>query len=1588
MNTRAKILVLLVLLSLLATGAVQAMPPHPALYEAKPGEGYKHMETGEIFIPPVSIPGRLTLDHTTGEQRVLILRVEFENGYFPVKYDQEYYEDLLFNPANPGSMYSYYNEVSYGNLILTGGFAPVIRLDKRLEEYTLDPAIPPYKIIEEVLAKLDEQGFDFSPYDQDGDGLLDHLIAIHATRGQEVTGKEYHIWSHRGEVRNGGYLTHDGVLVKGYILAPYDGPVGLFCHEFGHDLGLPDLYDRDGSSAGVGKWSLMSSGSWNDEGNTPAHITAWEKYQLGWLTPIDVMDNTEGIQVSPLEEKGEAYRIWTDGYYGHEYFIVENRQRVGYDRFIPGEGLLIFHVNESQTQYNDDEMRYMVGLEQADGLMELERYVNSGDAGDPFPGSTGNTAFTPVSRPNSKSHDGHDTYVVITNITENDQILSFDVSLKTPEIPQTPVGISPVKELKNFQPAFKWTAVNGAYGYELQVATSLDFAADSLVVDTRGRDLAENKYFLSFELEENETYFWRVRAVNSSGTSQWSDAYRFETPGRGKVLVVFDASRMNELEYLDYYEKALREQRISYNLWVSKENGPVSWNVIRKYPILIWAVPWGAETLWDIPDESNWLSSHIGYGVNLLKDYLDNGGKLFISGMDIGWGCSKEGYGSYFNLFTDFLSNYLKAEYVTDNTRIHELAGSPGNFLASRNYSISGGDGANNQLYPDGIRPLDPARSLLQYRGEKNLSAALTCDTGNYRVVYFAFGFEAIDGAGARREVMGRVMDWLQGSPGAQPVIYDLRVSDSFSLASPELEVKYKLSCNAVIEAKIKDEDGRIVRHFEPLIQSSGENSFIWDGLDDRGINVREGCYSLKLEVFDHLGNKGMGAEKEIDVIDASNNLVSLNVEQRDFSAEGLENLKVTLQLLRGAYLDIQLFNPEGQKAAEIANNRYFPQGETYFEWNGLDINGQPVPAGNYYLVVRGTEAGSFFTGRISITIDNDRQVISDVILRTPFVSSNSKTISYGPKSLIVSFELAKEGYLEAWIENELGEKIINLKDDEEVTRGYNTIQWDTRVNGNYVRDGQYYVVFRSRSKTGFWSPVEKHPFVVDNTPAEVEILSLNPEVITNRGDGPGKTEISFVLKEEASLIVVRILDLFSGRFIKELDYDLEKLGPGYYTVIWNGLAEDEVQPTDDGKFYVLIRTIDRSLNIFDVVKPVYVDNLSPEVDLKEISLDKITPNNDNINDEVEFLLDINEPAYLDIGVYQGETRVDTVINSFEKQGKDNITVLYKPDEKVSINSAESFAYMPFVESSADNFFGAGEHWFTWDGLDLDGTAFNDGEYVIRVFARDVVGNETEKPLEIRVNIQNQTKKTLGPSGGEITLSDGTAIIYEQGSLQRIYEVRLEAVDCQEQKALLETSNLIPTKVVRKVSPEIELNYPAIIVLPYNQEALVGMNPEYLRAYQWLDVEGQYGWFPLESWVNPENQTVTARLTKVGDPGLVALMANMESPNVTESKLLGSLTFNYNPFSPNDDGIRDQVSIRYSLLEDGLVTLEIYNSSGQLIRSFYKKKELKKGYYSLTWDGKVAFSRKALNGIYLVRLEVVTSDGRRDVLIEPLGIIK
>lgn len=392
----------------------------------------------------------LTSKSITEKRNVLVLLVEFNDK--PSESSREKFEEKLFSTGNnpPMSVREYYKEVSSGNFDIDGEVHGWYMAEHDYCYYSDDLCqnsiswtLPHSKLlVEEVLNKA-QGDVDFSKFAVNG--KLSTLIVVFAGTGgddkfySDCTNSEskhcFNLYPHHAKLDEPVEL-EAGVTVDSYILMhelPIDD-VGGYCHEIGHNLGLPDLYISDHSSTVVGRWCLMAIGDRNGDGRSPSHLNPWCKIHLGWAKPKVVTGKLNNYTIPNEPESPQTiYRINIENSDGNEYFLVENRQKTGFDSDLPGSGLLIWHVNESKSVGhfpNNDPENFFLTLKQADGLNDLETRIKpdekppitetewEGDPGDAYPGNTENRKFDHNTNPSSKSYSGKASCVSVVSISD------------------------------------------------------------------------------------------------------------------------------------------------------------------------------------------------------------------------------------------------------------------------------------------------------------------------------------------------------------------------------------------------------------------------------------------------------------------------------------------------------------------------------------------------------------------------------------------------------------------------------------------------------------------------------------------------------------------------------------------------------------------------------------------------------------------------------------------------------------------------------------------------------------------------------------------------------------------------------------------------------------------------------------------------------------------------------------------------------------------------------------------------------------------------------------------------------------------
>lgn len=449
-----------------------------------------------------------------GTKKGLIILVQFTDSKFKSGHDLALYKRIA-NEVNysdnnfRGSIKDYFKAQSHGLFELDFDVAGICQLQHPYAYYgknnSQEEDVKPGQMVAEACLWAHEQGIDFSKYDWDGDGEVDQVFVLYAGHGEASYDKDPNtIWPHMYYLSASDYgkpLSLDGVTVDTYACScelngdgNLDG-IGTFCHEFSHCMGFPDLYDTssDGGWFGMGDFDLMCSGSYNGDSKCPAGYSAYEKAECGWLTLKDMTNIEQEISivgVQPMSADGDAYIIKNKGH-EDEYYILENRQKTGWDSYLPASGLMITHVDYDADIWDWNMPNTSGKYEDANGntktndhqRLTIFRAGNSssdyGDSSDLYPYRSNNT-LTKTSSPaatlyNTNSNGSKYMHVAIKDIAiASDGTASFtlskDVQEENPDTPVTPSGSTMLYE--SFNKCTGTGGNDGKFSGNIAVATA------------------------------------------------------------------------------------------------------------------------------------------------------------------------------------------------------------------------------------------------------------------------------------------------------------------------------------------------------------------------------------------------------------------------------------------------------------------------------------------------------------------------------------------------------------------------------------------------------------------------------------------------------------------------------------------------------------------------------------------------------------------------------------------------------------------------------------------------------------------------------------------------------------------------------------------------------------------------------------------------------------------------------------------------------------------------------------------------------------------------------------------------------------
>ncbi len=859
----------------------------------------------ESVYRPNREPNDLRADAAAVETvNVCVIMVQFSDNLMsagvagtPAAFDSILFSDSTIDTAgaiiNPtGSMTDYYREVSYGNFVVKGTiYGPYTAPNTYAYYVGSDDGLSLSDDLVRWLVNTYDSEIDFTEHSRNG-STCDGLVVIHAGRGAEEG--VFGIWSHKFTIGN---VLKDGITISNYTMNPEEtgssslSPIGVFCHEYGHFLGLPDLYDIQYTygSNGAGMWSLMATGNYLFGSKRPAHLDAWCKIHPGsrFATVIDVpTTNLSQVAIPAVEYNPVVYRLKNTTTTDNEYFLVENRQKVGFDANLPGAGLCIWHFDNGAPNAGGSNVYppYRIAMEQADGAFQLEfAENNTGDAGDPFPGASNNRTFHYYSWPGANlngsgtpQEGANPAGIAVWDISTSDSIMyaDLDVSYSRPYIvPAPPIsgsgfffnddaprgdgdGLPEAGETIHF---YCW--IQNAMRFSYNVRATLTSMSEGITFSTPtvafNTDLLveakSNSTPIVFTVSDTitsviDSFFLSITTDSLPGNtngSEFTTVFGIEQQVGATQVLIVDCD--GDEDYQAEYEEALRNMRIPSRTWDKATQGIPNATDLNGYSSVFWHTGDTSASTFFVQSE-----------VDAMKGFLDNGGNLFLATLGID------------DLQTEdsaFVANYLRVNFAggefwptmvgLDGTQV---GGGTKYFLATLQIPVN---------YPiPYVTALSGAEAC--FKSGKTTGPVRTWGTsynsGTYKTVFVtlppelyndnASGYQNKDTLIARTIAYfgGQATDVYDGSPFA-PLPQSFTLTQNYpNPFNPTTSIQYTLHSTGSSFDKtprtrlaVFNALGQEVAILVDRVQIPGTYQVEWNGADRNGEKVSSGVYFYQL---------------------------------------------------------------------------------------------------------------------------------------------------------------------------------------------------------------------------------------------------------------------------------------------------------------------------------------------------------------------------------------------------------------------------------------------------------------------------------------------------------------------------------------------------------------------------------------------------------------------------------------------------------------------------------------------------------------------------------------------------------------------
>ncbi|MBN1356290.1 M6 family metalloprotease domain-containing protein [bacterium] len=827
-----------ILFTLICAGAVSIMvhstlaaPPVPGTYDP---ETMMFYETGLPVPVEISQPGPLRAPGSyRGVWKFPVLFIHANDiGY---TYSVAEWSAQLFTVGTypTGSMRDYYREVSYGNFDIDGPTLGWMTADYDYDHYVggnfgFDGGAA--ELAREAVEKAEATyNPNWAEFDNDGDGNVDGVVIIHQGPGGE-NGNPDTIWSH---VSGFEPLELDGVTLSRYSIQPETKPtgvmetIGTICHEHGHILGLPDLYDvaYTAKYTPIGNWCIMAGGSNGGQpmGARPNHFCAWSKYKLGWVnvTTIDTAGTFTSNYVQN-NQNNSVYRILINGD-ENEYFIISNRWMDHTmifdhmpDRFLGG--LMIYHCDDNIPWSNNGESEFWhVVLEDAEfdtasGDMEGEDIADCG-----FSADDGNTAFGRYTQPNSNGNY-LPSNIVVNQIGNRGAVMGFSVGFA----PTIILNDYEIIAQGNKQYHLEIELINLAAVGAGNVQATLSTTATNVVIDTatsgfgsipkNGGTATNDTTPFVYHTTGDEGSLEQFTIVVTADGGYTSTDLTFTIPVNPSRILIVDDDQTRKAEPQDieqFFVDPLNILGYEFEIWEVLTLGYPSAGILNLYDLVIWS-----------DGKANANTPKPGMGLDELTEFLDMGGDLFWSSHEFiysQYSYSDENPVEYVE-FPDgsFCREYLHLLAAEQDEYFYEAYGVPGSMFDGITFEFDDVfSGTNMGWWPDefvtdgtsipiltaGSHECDPEDTDCLDDSVDNTLSNAHCAflyQGEYRLMFMSVPVHGIStetpAPANRQQFMKKVFEWFGITRGADatPGI-DIDLNSQMYHAGDEFKLTLKI---------------------------------------------------------------------------------------------------------------------------------------------------------------------------------------------------------------------------------------------------------------------------------------------------------------------------------------------------------------------------------------------------------------------------------------------------------------------------------------------------------------------------------------------------------------------------------------------------------------------------------------------------------------------------------------------------------------------------------------------------------------------------------------------------------------------------